>query len=96
MLTRQLLTALGVAAIMAAVLATAPASAATGVLRVGDDEYRDPVGCYLNRSTPLRVENDTDRIVVLFHDSKCGGDQIGLVAPGSKVVSVFGGSVQVP
>ncbi|MEU4804620.1 hypothetical protein [Actinosynnema sp. NPDC023587] len=100
MVARELVAAAGVTAVVAAVmtagLVTAPAaSAAQGVLKVGQQEYRDPSGCYPNTTTPLMVENRTDRIVVVFHDSHCAGERIGWIAPGGFVVSEFGGSVHV-
>ncbi|MEU6156424.1 hypothetical protein ABZ816_41275 [Actinosynnema sp. NPDC047251] len=97
MVTRQLAAAVGVAAAVAVGLVAAPAaSAAQGVLKVGDREYRNPSGCYRNTTTPLRVENRTDQVVVIFHDSRCAGERVGLVGPGSLAVSEFGGSVHVP
>ena len=96
MTTRRLTAAVGVvAAVLAGIAAAPPAFAARGVLKVNDETFTDPSGCYEVKSQPIKIENRTDQVAVVFSEPNCRGFRLARLGPGIWVTAL-GKSVQIP
>ncbi|MFD1151871.1 hypothetical protein [Saccharothrix hoggarensis] len=72
------------AMVAAFMMSAGTASAATGVLYVGDEDYHDPEGCYvviLESGERPHVYNNTDEPVEIYSNLGCNGTPARVLQP---------------
>lgn len=97
--TRRLAAAAGmVMAVVATggVVTATPASAAQGTLRINNETYRNPSGCYDIHTFRVTIDNDTDENVYVFTGPDCSGSLADIVEPGDSTWTDSVRSVLVP
>ncbi|QKV93908.1 hypothetical protein HUT19_20855 [Streptomyces sp. NA02950] len=82
-------------ALALALLSAGTATAAQGTLIVSGTPYSDPSGCYNTEQYPLRVDNHTDELAIVFSGPECQGAVTATVPPGERGVFEFGESVYI-